>query len=94
MKHTFKSLAGSPAICLTCNKDVTAHSEFATCEVCKKFPCTVYIVGDYAMCDGCKSDEIEAASQNKSIIKPIPEPIARLEQQFVKNGNGKREFTL
>jgi uncharacterized protein YoaH (UPF0181 family) len=46
------------------------------------------------MCDGCKSDEIEAAASNKTVVKPIPEPIAKLEKQFQENGTGKREFIL
>jgi hypothetical protein len=95
MDHKFVGLAGSPAICLKCNKDVTAHSEFATCEVCKKFPCTVDLVGDYVMCAACKSDEIEAAAQNKTIVKPVPEPIARLQQEFTQNkANGQRDMSL
>jgi hypothetical protein len=94
MKHTFKGSASAPAICITCNKDVVAHSEFATCECCKKFPCVVEIINDYLMCPQCQSDEIEAALQNKSVVKPAPEPIARLEQEFQANGTGKREFIL
>ena len=68
MKHTFKGSASAPAMCITCNKDVVMHSEFATCEICKKFPCTVELVGDYGMCDSCKSDEIEAAASNKTEV--------------------------
>jgi hypothetical protein len=98
MKHTFKSNTSNPAICIKCSKDVVAHSEFATCEICKKFPCVVDIyeqVGDYAICDGCFASEVEAQLTNGS-KKPLPEPIARIEADFVANKpvNGQRDYSL
>ena len=96
MDHKFVALAGSFTVCSKCSKDIVAHSEFATCEVCKKTPTTVTIVNDYLMCPQCKQNEIDALVENRSIIRDVPEPIQKLEQEFKANGNGKdkRDFSL
>jgi hypothetical protein len=57
MKHTFKPGAVSLTECKTCQRDIVAHSDFARCEVCKKFPTSVNLIGDYLMCPMCEESE-------------------------------------
>jgi hypothetical protein len=96
MNHKFVAIAGSFTICSKCSRDIVAHSDFATCEVCKKSPTKVDLFEDYLMCAGCIASENEAKIENRSIPKELPEPIARVENEFKANGNGKdkRDFSL
>ena len=82
MNHKFVANTSAPAICVKCSKDVVAHSEYATCEMCKKFPCVVNVVEDYLMCPACEFGELQAKQELKdNHVSETPEPIARLENE-------------
>ena len=102
MNHKFKSNASAPATCIECNHDVVTHSEFATCDICKRFPVIVDIYKgyeEYVMCAGCYASENEAALVNKAKLneasKVIPETIQRIETEFAsRNGNDIKDSAI
>jgi hypothetical protein len=82
MNHKFVSDVVNPANCKECKRDVVSHSEYAKCEVCGKFPCSVdtYKQYDSLMCAGC------IASENEAEI----ESAERKKQDYIKSVEEKR----